>query len=650
MKNILPILLFAFMITANAKKLTAQKLAVNPYVSGLTLPIDLKTCRDDRLFVAERPGRIRVINADGTLRPTPFLDVTAKVSSYTNGEEGFLGFAFSPNYKTDGKFFVDYTATIAGQLTSVIEQYSVNPADSNVAQTTGLRILSVVQPFSNHNGGNLMFGKDGYLYINFGDGGSSGDPSGYGQNKNTFLAKILRIDISNSSVRQPYRTPATNPFYGQSGVKPEIWAYGVRNPWRSSFDRITGDLWIADVGQGAVEEIDFQAANAAGGNNYGWNIMEGAACYNPPSGCNQTGLTLPIYDYTHAVGQAVTGGYVYRSAQSKSLWGVYLFADYVVKWIDGIQQANGALSGSVTHYITGAQATGNPVSFGQDRLGDMYILFNNDGTVYKLEDTSYQRRPKAYFTPIDQGNGAFLLQGLEGRNLTYQWLLNNAPIPGATDPDYMTSGGGSYRLIVTNVLASNDTSNVFLLGALPLNLTAFTAQKLTGNNRVKLEWNTASEQNIKGYAILRKENNQPGFSKIGFVESKSLNSNSSAELSYTFFDSAISNSAKLFYRLEILNADGSSSYSAIRTIISAIAKNNFVISPNPAKGHVQILLENTTSPVLMILYDNSGKKIKEQTFTQQNNTIDLTGLRGMYIVQLSDNNGTNVTRKKLIVE
>lgn len=649
MKNVLQILFFASILTLNAKQLTAQKLAVNAYVSGLSLPIDIKTCGDDRLFVAERAGKIRVINADGTLRTTPFLDVSAKVSSYTNSEEGFLGFAFSPNYNTDGKFFVDYTANIAGQLTSVIEQYIVNPADPNVAQTTGLRILSVAQPFANHNGGNLMFGKDGYLYINLGDGGGTGDPNGNGQNKNTLLANILRIDVSNSSVRQPYRNPSTNPFYGQAGIKQEIWASGVRNPWRSSFDRITGDLWIADVGQGAVEEIDFQLANATGGNNYGWKTMEGTACYNPSSGCDQTGLTLPIYDYSHTVGQSITGGYVYRSAQSKSLWGVYLFADYVAKWIDGITQTNGAAS-PVTHYITAAQATGNPVSFGQDRLGDLYILFNNDGTVYRLEDTSYQRRPKAYFTPIDQGNGTFLFQGLEGRNLTYQWLLNNAPIPGATDPDYITLGDGSYKLVVTNSLDSSDTSSVYLLGALPLNLTAFTAQKTSANSSVKLEWKTAAEQNIKGYAILRKESNQPGFSKIGFVESKSPNGNSSAELNYAFFDSSINNSLKLFYRLQIINADGSSTYSAIRSITSAIFKNNFVISPNPAKGQVQISLENIATPARMMLFDNAGKKIKEQTLSQQKSTIDLTGLRGIYIVQLSDAAGTYLTHKKLMVQ
>ncbi len=646
MKNALPILSLACISLLSVKNSEAQKLAVNPYVAGLNLPIDIKNCGDDRLFVAERPGRIRVVNADGTLRPTPFLDITAKVSSYTNGEEGFLGFAFSPNYKTNGKFFVDYTANINGQLTSVVEQYTVDPADSNIALTSGLSILSQSQPFSNHNGGNLMFGPDGYLYINFGDGGSGGDPFGNGQNTNTFLGKILRIDVSNASVTQPYETPATNPFAGQSGKKEEIWAYGVRNPWRSSFDRTTGDLWIADVGQSAVEEIDFQAANAAGGANYGWNIMEGTACYNPSSGCNQAGLTLPIYDYTHAVGQSITGGYVYRSAQSKSLWGVYLYADYVAKWIDGIQESNGTLSGPATRYITNAQATGNPISFGQDRLGDLYILFNNNGTVYRVEDTSYQRNPKAYFMPIDQGNGSFLLQGLQGRNLTYQWLRNNVVISGATDPDYIPAGGGSYQLVVTNILGSNDTSDVFFLSALPITLTSFTAQKLPGNSGVKLQWNTSVEQNIKGYRILRKENNRPVFSTIGFVESKSSNGNAS----YTFFDSSIANWSKLFYRLEIVEADGSSSFSAIRTITFADIKNNFMISPNPAKGQVQILLDNYSGPAIMMLYDNSGKKIKEQTLIQQSTFIDLTGLRGIYIVQLSNANGMNVVRKKLVVE
>lgn len=650
MKNML-LFLFCFIFSFSFKKIVAQKLAANPIVSGLTLPIDLKNCGDDRLFVAERPGRIRVINADSTLRPTPFLDITAKVSSYTNGEEGFLGIAFSPTYKTDGKFYVDYTSIISGQLTTVVEEYKVNPADSNVALTTGLTILTQSQPYNNHNGGNLMFGKDGYLYINVGDGGSGGDPQGNGQSRTTFLGKMLRIDVSNSSVSQPYAIPVSNPFYNDAtpGIKKEIWAYGLRNPWRSSFDRLTGDLWIADVGQGEVEEIDYRIANDPGGENYGWNIMEGTACYNPATGCNQTGLTLPIYDYTHAIGKSITGGYIYRSAQSKSLFGTYIFADYVNKWVDGIVESNGTLSGSVIHFITNAQSTGNPVSFGEDRYGDQYILFNGNGTVYKLEDTSYLRQPKAYFAAIDQGIGSFLLQGLQGRNLTYQWLKNDVSIPGATSPDYSTSVSGIYKLVVTNSIGNSDTSLPYTFGTLPLKLTTFFAKKI-GGNLIELDWNTSSEQNISGYAVLRRAGNERNFKNIGFVESKAANGNSNRELSYTFTDSAVVNSSKMFYRLLIKNIDGSYSYSDIRSITFNGGKNNFSFYPNPAKGFVQINVEDFTQPLQMVMYDDMGKKVKDQYLNQQNTKINISGLHGIYIVQLSDKDGSNVAKNKLVIE
>lgn len=651
MKNTLRCLSFCFTLLIISQKIVAQKLAANPIVSGLTLPIDLKTCGDDRLFVAERPGRIRVINADSTLRPTPFLDVSSKVSSYTNGEEGFLGFVFGPNYKTSGKFYVNYTASIAGQLTSVIEEYKVNPSDSNIALTTGLTILTQSQPYNNHNGGNLMFGPDGYLYINLGDGGNGGDPQGNGQNKNTFLGKILRIDVSNSSMAQPYNTPPSNPFYNDAtpGIKKEIWAYGVRNPWKSSFDKLTGDLWIADVGQGEVEEIDYQPVNTAGGRNYGWNIMEGTACYSPSSGCNQTGLTLPIYDYTHTVGKSITGGYVYRSAQSKSLFGIYIFADYVQKWVDGISESNGALSGSVMHFITNAQATGNPVSFGEDRYGDQYILFNNNGTVYKLEDTSYLRQPKAYITTTDQGNGSFLLEGLQGRSLTYQWLKNNVVIPGATMPDYVTSVSGIYTLVVTNTLGNSDTSLPFAIGTLPLNLISFNANKIAGN-RIQLQWTTSSEQNIAGYSVERKSTSETNFSGVGFVESKSVNGVSNNELNYSFTDSGVLSNSRIFYRLQIKDIDGSYTYSDIRSITFNGIKNSFSFYPNPAKGFVQINIEDFNRPVEMVMYDNLGKKIKEQYLNQPNTKVNISGLRGIYIIQVSDKDGSNVARNKLVIE
>ena len=405
---------FILIIFLLSQQIKAQKLAQIPYVAGINAPIDLKNCGDERLFVAERGGRIRIINADGTLLATPFLDITSKISSATAGEEGFLGIAFSPNYKTDGKFYVDYTGLISGQLTTFVEEYKVSAADSNIADPgSALTLLTQSQPFTNHNGGNLMFGKDGYLYINLGDGGSGGDPYKNGQNKKTFLGKILRIDVSNSSQAQPYVIPPANPFYSDTttGIKKEIWAFGVRNPFRCSVDRLTGDLLIADVGQNKVEEIDFQKANDAGGENYGWNIVEGDSCYSPVSGCNKSGITMPIYEYFHnGGGAAIIGGYVCRSAQSKSLWGQYLFTDEILKFLDGFYLNNGIVSGNVNHFITAAQSKGNPVSFGEDIYGDQYILFNGNGTVYKLEDTSYVRRPKAYFTPMDQGSGLFLLE------------------------------------------------------------------------------------------------------------------------------------------------------------------------------------------------------------------------------------------------
>lgn len=651
MKNILHYILLCFILFITSQKIVAQKLAANPIASGLTLPIDLKHCGDDRLFVAERIGKIRIINPDSTLRPTSFLDISAKVSSYTNSEEGFLGIAFSPNYKTDRKFYVNYTANISGQLTSVIEEYKADPSDSNIALTTPLIILTQSQPFDNHNGGNLMFGKDGYFYINLGDGGDAGDPMGNGQNKNTFLAKILRIDVSNSSMAQPYVIPSSNPFYNDPtpGIKKEIWAYGVRNPWRSSVDRLTGDLWIADVGQGAVEEIDFQPVNTPGGRNYGWNIIEGTACYSPPSGCNQTGLILPIYDYTHAVGKSITGGYIYRSAQSKSLFGTYLFADYVQKWIDGIRESGGALSGTVTHYITNSQSTGNPVSFGEDRYGDQYILFNNNGTVYKLEDTSYLRKPKAYFTTMDLGNGSFLFQGLEGRNLTYQWLKNDAIIPGATSFNYTTSVTGIYTLVVKNTLDISDTSAPYTIGALPQSLISFNAKKITGN-KIQLQWSTASEQNISGYSIMRKLNGETNFSIIGFVESKSINGISNNKPDYAFTDSVALNNSKIFYRLQIKNVDGSFTYSDIRSISFNGIKNSFSFYPNPAKGFVQINIEDFGEPLVMVMYDNMGRKIKEQYLNQQNTKIDISGLWGIYIVQISDKDGSNIIKNKLVIE
>ncbi len=235
----------AMFLAGKAPEANAQSLGLLPFVSVGTYPIDVKNCGDDRLFIADKNGYIRIINSDGTVRSTPFLDISSKMVA--GSEDGLMGIVFSPNYKTDGKFFVDYIGLLAGDTTSFVEQYKVNAADSNIADVSSeLTLLTQSQPYNDHVGGNLMFGKDGYLYINFGDGDLEQDPHNFAQNLTTFDGKILRIDITNSSVAQPYSIPATNAFYNSSvpGIKKEIWTYGVRNPFRSSIDRLTGDFWI----------------------------------------------------------------------------------------------------------------------------------------------------------------------------------------------------------------------------------------------------------------------------------------------------------------------------------------------------------------------------------------------------------------------
>jgi glucose/arabinose dehydrogenase len=628
----------------------AQKLAIVPYACCTITdsPIDVKHCGDDRLFIVQENGLIQIVNADGTMRPIPFLDITSKIY-HGSSEEILGGMAFSPGYKTDGKFYVNYVGNISGQATSIIEEYKVSAADSNIADlSSALTIITQSQPYDLHKGGNMMFGKDGYLYINLGDGGSPEDADGNAQNKNTLLGKILRIDVSNSSTAQPYIIPPSNPFYNDNtGIRKEIWASGLRNPWRASIDRITGDRWFTDVGQNAVEEVDFESANSSGGKNYGWNIMEGNLCFNPPSGCNTTGLTLPFYSYTHPGGKAIMGGYVYRSAQSKSLFGTYIFADLIAKWIDGIKQSGGVVTDTVRLITTAQDIIGNPLDLGEDRYGDQYILFLTHKTVYKLVDTSYLRRPKAYLTAVDQGDGSFLFQGLQGRNLTYQWLRNNTVIPGATSPDYITSAAGGYSLVVKNTLNFKDTSDVFTLGALPLNLISFIAQK-TSADKIRLQWKTDSERNIAGFTILRRQNNEATFSNIGFVASKALNGISNSELDYTFTDSSALTNGELFYRLQIQNTNGSYTYSDIRKVTSGGNPNTFTFSPNPAKGQVQLYLDNFTQPLIMVLYDNTGKKVKEQLLTQQSATIELPVSKGIYIMQVSDKDGSNVIRRKLV--
>jgi glucose/arabinose dehydrogenase len=305
---------------------TAVTVDVTVAVTGLTDPVDVTNADDGsgRLFVVEQAGRIRIVR-DGALVDRPFLDMSKRIAS--GGERGLLGLAFHPDYPTDPRFFVDYT-DLDGN--TVVSSFRVSASDPDVADPAGESILlHVDQPFPNHNGGGTDFGPDGMLYIAFGDGGSAGDPQGNGQRLDTLLGKILRIDVDSgarASAAATYAIPADNPFVGRSGARPEIWLYGLRNPWRFRFDRAAGDLWIGDVGQDAWEEIDVARAGV-GGLDFGWNRMEGFHCYSPPDGCDETGLTLPVTEYGHDLGCAVIGGVVVRHPSDGRLNGGYVFGD-----------------------------------------------------------------------------------------------------------------------------------------------------------------------------------------------------------------------------------------------------------------------------------------------------------------------------------
>ncbi len=347
-------------------------------VSGLQSPVGIANAGDGsgRLFIVEQAGRIRIAQ-DGKLLDTPFLDITGRVGN-NGSERGLLGLAFHPKYRQNGYFYVNYTDNNGN---TVIARFQVT-GDSNIADPASeKKLLAVQQPFPNHNGGSVAFGPDGYLYLGLGDGGSGGDPFGNGQSLNTLLGKILRLDVDNGD---PYAIPADNPF-ASGGGKPEIWAYGLRNPWRFSFDRANGDFYIGDVGQGDWEEIDYLPAGSAGGANFGWNLMEGT---HPYSGSDSPSFVAPVTDYSHSVGGcSVTGGYVYRGAALPEWNGIYFYGDYCSGKVWGLLKGSSGVAVAPWRHWQSAHLFDTELSistFGMDENGEIYLAWYGGG-IYRLE-------------------------------------------------------------------------------------------------------------------------------------------------------------------------------------------------------------------------------------------------------------------------
>lgn len=419
--------------------LAQPKIKLVDFATGFTRPIGIEHSGDSRLYIIEKAGKIWVLDSLGNRQTDVFLDITSLIRS-TGNEQGLLGLAFHPDYAQNGWFFVNYIIKANGNTR--ISRFTRSAVNPNVADaSTELVILEQSQPYSNHNGGSTRFGPDGYLYLGLGDGGSGGDPQGNGQKTTTFLGKLLRIDVDSSIVGAPYRIPADNPFAGSTASKPEIWAYGLRNPWRFSFDRLNGDLWIGDVGQNAHEEIDYQPAGIPGGRNYGWNCFEGFSPYD--GGCVVPNHIPPVFDYPNpSIGCSVTGGFRYRGSKYPDLYGKYLFTDYCSgRWWTLTQNANGSFTGAIIADLSDNSYT----TLGEDLQGELYVA-TDGGKIQKITElcSGFNFAGTASGAVCDSSLSGTIFLNLTGGAAPVTYIWSN----GASDKDIVYLNPGIYSVKV----------------------------------------------------------------------------------------------------------------------------------------------------------------------------------------------------------
>jgi len=449
-KMIIPAL--AFFVVHNVVNAQPSQITFTLFSNGTLDSItDLVNAGDNRMFVVEQHGFIAILDSAGNVMPKPFLDISDKVGTM-GSEEGLLGLAFSPNYKTDRYFYIHYTDST--QAVNIARYQVSNTNPDSAIKSSEVSILKIHHPYTNHNGGNIAFGPDGYLYDGIGDGGSSGDPGNRAQNTDSLLGKLLRINVDTL----PYKIPPTNPFATNGMGRPEIWAYGLRNPWCWSFDKFTGDLWIGDVGQSLYEEVDFQPAHDTGGQNYGWRCYEGDASYNFSNCSGSTNFTFPVDTYTHSNfnGCAVIGGYVYRGAQYNSMFGKYFCSDYCSSRFRSIKDSAGVFVTTVLNRTPFSELT----KFGQDIYGELYFAENDPGVVYKIGDTVCAPVAFISFNDTTWANGDTSISALYGQGLTYKWTKNDTVV--GTNNILPITHSGTYTVTVTNGRGCSSSANQFV--------------------------------------------------------------------------------------------------------------------------------------------------------------------------------------------
>jgi glucose/arabinose dehydrogenase len=671
--------------------LVAQpKIQLVDFASGLNGPVDIAHCGDSRLFVVEQDGVIKIVDTLGNVLTQPFMDINPRVNS-TGNEQGLLGLAFHPNYAQNGYFFVYYTKNNGGDTR--VSRFSVMPDDPNKADPNSeLTIIEQDQPFTNHNGGCIKFGPDGYLYIGLGDGGSGGDPQGNGQKKTTFLGKILRIDVNNASPETPYVVPADNPFVGNSAYFPEIWSLGWRNPWRFSFDRLTGDMWVADVGQGDREEIDFEPA-ATGGRNYGWRCYEGTQAYNT-SGClGASNYTAPIFDYDNSsLGCSVTGGFRYRGSKYPDLYGIYLHTDYCSgRWWATRRNADNTFTATALANLSDYEYS----SLGEDNQGELYVAMISSGKIQKIKEicSSFQVAASSINSPVCDGSlSGWVFLDTVGTSGNVNFIWSN----GQNEKDIVYLNPGNYSVVVTNGNGCSRTQSFVIENASPAAPILLSGDLvLCGGDSIQLatsdapfeygyQWSNnlipiqdATGQNLTvtepGIYTVQHITNLGGCNslrstEVNVIQDVSLEPEIGLEGDSLFALTPCDNNCQWLlnnepipgangsyhiatqsgtYELEVTTSNGCQRQSGgVEVLITDVATpasvQTFSLSPNPADRSIVLYMElKKTERVTVILQDKQMRQIFSQTQDNQrvNMPIDLNHLpAGTYYLHIQVGN------------